>query len=84
MITYRNPAINTGVNGIAKKILAIMAINNNIYTGLPEYSIIFSLLLKIFKLSLVLVLLLFIILFILDSSGQLSTMPPLCVVANIA
>jgi hypothetical protein len=68
MITHRNPAINTGINGIANKILDIMAINNNIYMGLPEYSIIFRLLLKIFKLSLVL--LLFIILFILDNSGQ--------------
>lgn len=30
MIIYKNPAINTGVKGIAKNILAIMAINNNI------------------------------------------------------
>jgi hypothetical protein len=30
MIKYKNPARNTGVKGIAKKILAIMAINNNI------------------------------------------------------
>jgi hypothetical protein len=42
-----------------------MAIDNNIYTGLPEYSIIFRLLLDIS-----LVLLFFIILFILDSSGH--------------
>jgi hypothetical protein len=42
-----------------------MAIDNNIYTGLPEYSIIFRLLLDI-----PLVLLFFIILFILDSSGH--------------
>ena len=30
MIKHKNPVINTGVKGIAKKILAIIAINNNI------------------------------------------------------
>jgi hypothetical protein len=30
MIMQKNPAINTGIKGIAKKILAIIAINNNI------------------------------------------------------
>jgi|LakMenE18May11ns_1017448.scaffolds.fasta_scaffold9006750_2 hypothetical protein len=38
IITYKNPAIKTGINGIAKNKLVIIVININTYIGLPEYS----------------------------------------------